>query len=315
MKKNHNKGISTLYAALGMIILLIIGIAAGYYLKPIPASTQEFPEDSTWRTASISIAGSTTVLPIGQTNAIAFMNTYNETTITVQGGGSGAGYAQLIDGVIDIAMASRPPKQTEIDNQQGVDLWLHPTALDAVCVVVHPSVNSSLKLTLQQVGKIYSGNITRWNEIDPDLPDEEIYVVVRESGSGTRGTFEEYTMDPWDYIVDSSKVHELPSNPAVKNAIETTSYSIGYVGFGFLSDDMVAAALANDEGEAYVHPTLANIQEGNYPISRYLYFVTSSPPASGSLNDRFIEFILSSTGQQLVESEGFLALPVNYNYP
>jgi phosphate transport system substrate-binding protein len=147
------------------------------------------------------------------------------------------------------------------------------------------------------------------------LPDEEIYVIVREEGSGTRGTFEEYTMDPWDYTVDTERAHELPSNPAVRGAVETTSYSVGYVGSGFLSSDMVHVALARTEGAEYVLPTLANIEGGKFPISRFLYFVTSNPPLSGSLVDRFIDFVLSSEGQQLAESKGFLKLPPNHNYP
>lgn len=309
-----NKGISTIYATIGMIALLIIGFVAGYYMNTGQTEpSQEFPEDSEWRTHTISLAGSTTVLPIAESASIAFMNKYTDTTVTVSGGGSGTGYSSTIDGVVDIGMASRPPKQTEID--KGVDLWLHPIALDAVCVVVNPSVADGLDLTLQEVGKIFAGEYRYWNEVKSDLDAEEIYVVVRESGSGTRGTFEEYTMDPWDYTVDSTIVHEQPSNPAVRSSIESTSYSIGYVGFGFLSDDMVAVALAEEDGEEYIRPTLENIQSGAYPISRLLYFVTSSPLESGSLADRFLGFVLSAGGQEIVEDEGFLKLPVTHNYP
>jgi len=311
LSRKTNRGISTVYAAIGMIGLLIVGFVVGYYVKPSqPASG--FEEDSAWRTASIKLSGSTTVLPIANASAIAFMNMYNETTVTVQGGGSGVGYSQIISGVVDIGMASRPPKSTEIDNQQGVKLWLHPIALDAVCVVVNPSVASSLNLTLQEAGKIFAGIYTYWDEVKSGLPHQQIYIVVRESGSGTRGTFEEYTMDPWDYTVAAA--HEKPSNPAVKGTIETTDYSIGYVGFGFLSENMVPVALA-EEGEGFISPTIENIQSGVYPISRYLYFVTSSLPSTGSLADRFIDFVQSPEGQQIVESQGFLELPVTYNYP
>lgn len=315
MIKNSNKGISTMYAAVGMITLLIVGFAGGYYIRPISETAQEFPEDTAWRTGSINLAGSTTVLPIAEVCSLAFMNKYLDTAVIPVGGGSGFGYRQIIDDLVDIGLASRPPKPTEITNPQGTDLWLHPVALDAVCVVVHPTVNASLKLTLQQVGKIFAGIHTNWNQVKPGLPDAEIKVVVREEGSGTRGTFEEYTLDPWDYTVDTERAHELPSNPAVKSWIETTEYSIGYVGFGFLSDNMIHVALAKGEGEEHFLPTLLNIQGDKFPTSRYLYFVTSSPPPSGSLIDRFIDFVLSPEGQQLVESKGFLRLPPSYNYP
>jgi phosphate transport system substrate-binding protein len=296
-----------------MIALLMVGLGIGYYLNSGQTVTStEFPEDSEWRNGSLNLAGSTTVLPVANASAITFMNKYSGATVTVQGGGSGTGYASAIDGTVDIGMASRGPKQKEID---AGTLWLHPLALDAVVVVVNPSVGNNIELTLEEVAKIFAGEYRNWNDIDDVLPDAEIYVVVRESGSGTRGTFEEYTTDEFDLTVDSTIVHEQPSNPAVRTAVTNTPYSIGYVGFGFLTNDMVAVSLAKEDGAEYVPATLENIQNGSYAISRLLYFVTSSPVESGSLADRFIGFVLSLEGQNIVEAEGFLRLPSSYNYP
>lgn len=320
MNRKANKGISTTVAIIGMIVLLIIGSVAGYYAGiSLTPSEQECPEDSAWRTASITLSGSTTVLPIANASAIAFMNTYDGTTVTPIGGGSGVGYSNIIDGVVSIGMASREPKTTEIDNAKAkspaVDIWLHPIALDAVCVVVHPSVaNSShpLNLTLQEVGKIFAGMYTYWDEVQAGLPHQEIDVVVREPGSGTRGTFEEYIMDPWDYNLKTGATVQ-PGNPAVRSMIESTQYSIGYVGFGFLSENMHTVSLAEETGNPYVYPTVTSIAEGEYPVSRYLYLVTNGQPQSGSLTDRFIDFLLSNEGQEIVEETGFLKLP--YVYP
>jgi len=311
--RKSNKGISTMLALIGMIALLVIGLGIGYVLNSGTTGTSaEFPEDSEWRTGAINLAGSTTVLPVADEAAKAFMNKYTSATVTVQGGGSGTGYASAIDGTVEIGMASRGPKQTEID---AGTLWLHPLALDAVCVVVNPSVGSNVELTLEEVAMIFAGEYTNWNEVDGSLPDAEIYVVVRESGSGTRGTFEEYTIDEYELEIDSTIVHEQPSNPAVRTAVTNTDYSIGYVGFGFLTNDMVAVSLAAEAGDDYVPATLENIANGSYPISRLLYFVTSSPTESGSLADRFISFVLSEEGQAIVEDEGFLRLPASNNYP
>jgi phosphate transport system substrate-binding protein len=309
-----NKGLSTMIALIGMIALLLVGIGVGYLVFSGTGGTTggEYPEDSEWRTDSISLAGSTTVLPIADTASIAFMNMYTGTTVTVQGGGSGTGYASALDGTVDIGMGSRGPKQTEID--QGT-IWLHPLALDAVCVVVNPSVGSNVELTLEEVAMIFAAEITNWNDVDSSLPDAEIYIVVRESGSGTRGTFEEYTIDEYDLEIDSTKVHEQPSNPAVRTAVANTDYSIGYVGFGFLNNDIVAVALAAEEGDEYIPATLGHIQNGSFPISRFLYMITGAPLESGSLAARFISFIRSDAGQDIVEDEGFLRLPANYNYP
>jgi phosphate transport system substrate-binding protein len=311
--RKTNKGISTMIAIIGMVALLVIGLGIGYVLNSGQTGTSaEFPEDSEWRTGTLNLAGSTTVLPVADEAAKAFMNKYTGTTVTVQGGGSGTGYASAIDGTVDIGMASRGPKQKEID---AGTLWLHPLALDAVCVVVNPSVGSNVELTLEEVAKIFAGEYRNWNDISDSFPDAEIYVVVRESGSGTRGTFEEYTIDEYGLEIDSTIVHEQPSNPAVRTAVTNTQYSIGYVGFGFLTSDIVAISLAAEERGEYIPATLENIANGSYPISRLLYFVTSSPLESGSLADRFISFVLSSEGQDIVEAEGFLRLPATHNYP
>jgi len=305
------RNISTSRAIIAMALLFIAGFASGYYMNPLLSPpTVVWEEDIAWRTESIRISGSTTVLPIANACAIAFMNKYPRTSITVTGGGSGRGYSEVIDRVVDIGMASRPPKQKEINDakKKGVALWLYPIALDAVCVVVHPSVNETLKLTLQEVGKIFAGIYTRWSDVNPSLPDEPIYVVVREPSSGTRGTFEEYVMEPYGYSVTDA-VHVRPSNPAVRTTIETTPYSIGYVGLGFVTSKMVVVALAEEEGEPYIYPSIESIASFKYPISRYLYLVTNTRPKSGSLADRFIDFILSPEGQEIVEEQGFLKLP------
>ncbi|MEM2987983.1 MAG: phosphate ABC transporter substrate-binding protein [Candidatus Bathyarchaeia archaeon] len=319
MDMKVNKGISTLAAILGMISLLVVGLVSGYYVNSAmqEKSNTEFEEAVAWRTSKITLSGSTTVLPIANACAIALMNRYPNIVITVQGGGSGVGYSNVIDGVVDVGMASREPKTTEIENakNKGVDLWLHPIALDAVCVVVHPSVaNSSypLSLTLQEVGKIFAGIYTYWDEVKQGLPHKEIAVIVREPGSGTRGTFEEYTMHTWKYNI-TSRASVQPSNPAVKSKVESTPYSIGYVGFGFISESMHIVALAKETGKPYVYPTINSIAKGEYPISRHLYLVTNSQPKSGSLVDRFIDFARSKEGQQIVEANGYLKLP--YVYP
>ncbi|MEM1726093.1 MAG: phosphate ABC transporter substrate-binding protein [Candidatus Bathyarchaeia archaeon] len=310
------KGLSKIGAML-TLILIIISFAAGYMIGANTTTPQTDGGEASWQTGSITIAGSTAVLPIVNACAIELMKMHPGLTITVQGGGTGVGYSNIIDGVIDIGAASREPNEKEIENakKKGVDLWLHPIAIDAICVVVHPSVaNAShpLELTLQEVGKIFAGEYTYWDEVKPGLPHKEIIVVVREPGSGTRGTFEEFTMKPWGYEV-TSKASVQPSNPAVRNKIETTPYSIGYIGYGFLSDKVYAIPIAKEQGKPYITPTIKTITSGEYPMSRYLYLVTRGQPESGSLVDRFIDFVRSREGQQIVERYGYLKLP--YLYP
>jgi len=316
MRNRSRTGISTLLTVAAIAVFMVIGLVAGYYIGTRqPSETSgAFPEDSAWRNAMIKLSGSTTVLPIANASAITFMNEHNTTAVTVSGGGTGVGYSNIIDKQVDIGMASREPKQTEIDNakSKGVALWLYPIALDGVCVVVNPSVaNASypLNLTLQEIGKIYSGTYTYWDEVKTGLPHQQIFIVVREPGSGTRGTFKEFTMTPWKYNVTTS-ANTRQSNPEVKTTVENTQYSIGYVGFGFhVSPNLYTVAVAKDSSSSYIMPSTSSIATRTYPMSRYLYFVTGTRPAAGSLAERFIDFVLSREGQQIVESTGFLKLP------
>ena len=305
--------ISILISLATLIVGVLVGILISSALYPQP-QLQAFPEDSAWRKESIRIVGSTTVLPIGSECAKAFMKKYETVKITVEGGGSGRGYKELIDGVCQIGMASRSPKEKELKlaKEKGVSLVLHEIAVDAIAIIVHPSVveglgGEPLKLTLEEVGRIFAGEYTRWSEIDPRLPDKEIVVFTREHGSGTRDTFEKFCLKPFGLKL-KSEASEVPSNPTMRASVEKTHYSIGYIGLGFLKEGVIAVHLARKEEQVYYEPTRENAIAGVYPIVRYLYLVTSGIPKSGSLVDRFIDFVKSPEGQSIVEKCGFIAM-------
>jgi len=308
MKNIVKIGVATVLA---FVAGLSIGAVAIYPI--LPANNQLFPEDSVWRYQNIRVVGSTTVLPIANATAIKFMELYNTTSITVEGGGSGRGYSELIDGLCDIADASRKPKQKELNAaaQKGVNIVLHEIAIDGLAVIVHPTVTKDLgaplELTLEEIGKIFAGKYSKWSDIREDLPDEEIIVFVREHGSGTRGTFEEFCMEPFELEVKSGAA-EVPSNPAMRESIEQTPYSIGYVGLGFLSTKVRTVHIAQEEDAPSYAPSYENVKKGVYPLSRYLYMATNGVPESGSLIDRFIDFVKSPAGQKLVEQCGYIAL-------
>ncbi|HIE13974.1 TPA: hypothetical protein EYP70_01740 [Candidatus Bathyarchaeota archaeon] len=195
--------------------------------------------------------------------------------------------------------------------QKGVVLFLHKIATDGIAVIVHPSVTEglegSLNLTIEEIGKIFAGVYSKWSEVREGLPDKEIMVFVREHGSGTRGTFEEFCMEPFGFEVKTGAL-EAPSNPAMRLSVEQTPYSIGYIGLGFVSGNVEVVHVAKEKGQPFYAPTYENIRRGVYPLSRYLYMVTNGIPESGSLIDRFIDFVKSPEGQKLVEQCGFIAV-------
>ena len=302
---------------LSVLVGMLLGALIYPIVNPPPEPPADHEEDSAWRQGEIRVVGSSTVLPMSSASAIAFMEKYSRTVVTVEGGGSGRGYKEVIEGRCDIGTASRRPKSKEVDaaKETGVPLILHEIAVDAVCVIVHPSVTQGIQtpigLTLQEVGKIYAGEYERWNQVRPDLPDEEIVIITREAGSGTRGIFEKHCLEEWGYQITAA-AREQPGNPKIRESVRLTPNSVGYVGLGFLTEGVVAIPLSEGEGLPYVEPTVETASSGEYPLSRFLYFATAGRPESGSLTDRFIDFVRSPEGQVIATEEGLIPLP---DYP
>ncbi len=243
-------------------------------------------------TGTLAIAGSTTVQPIASAAADIFMSLHSGVTVTVQGGGSGTGVTQVGQGVVDIGNASRDVKSSEYEEYPG--LVATAIAADGVVVVVNPD-NPVTSLTMEEIAKIFTGEITNWSEVGGE--DEEIVVVIREDGSGTRSTFEELVhkdVDPTDEAL------QKPSNGALKTTVAETPNAIGYIGLGYVDSTV---QMVEVDG---VVASESTILDGTYPISRNLYMITNGEPTG--LAKAFIDFILSDEGQEIVEEEGFIKL-------
>ena len=221
------------------------------------------------------------------------MDAHPNDSIIVEGGGSGVGIAALIDGTCDVANSSRKLKDEE--KQKG--LIEHEIALDAVCVIVNVS-NPVEELTLEQVQKIFKGETTNWSEVGG--PNLEMVVYTRESTSGTYETFESKVMKP-----DNVTLNALTksSNGEMAQAVSGNRNGIGYVGIGYLARASDIKALKING----VAPTTETVQNGTFPISRFLYMITKGQP-EGLAKD-FVDFVKSPAGQKIVEEQGFVKMP------
>jgi len=246
---------------------------------------------------NITINGSTTVFPIAQKEAEVYMNKYLNVNISVEGTGSGNGIAALIDGTTDIADSSREIKQGEIDKAKanGVNPYEIPIALDALSVVVNPQ-NPVNALTPDQVKKIYVGEITNWKDVGgPDMP---IVVVARDTSSGTYEAFIELVLGKGVNITDKAIVQA--SNQTVKNTVALAKGAIGYIGLGYVDSSVKAVSYDG------VFPSKESAMNRTYKLSRHLYMYTNGQP-TGAVKD-FIDFILSTDGQNIVEEVGFIRM-------
>ncbi len=241
----------------------------------------------------ITVAGSTTVQPLAEVLGEAFMASHPQVRVTVQGGGSSVGVKSAGEGTVDVGMASRPIKDSEL--QEFPDLQIFTIARDGIAIVTNPDVPVD-ELTKDQVREIFAGDITNWSEVGgPDVP---IVVISREEGSGTRDAFEEMVMGEGALIVDTAILQ--PSNGAVRTTVSTTPDSIAYLSFGYLDQSVKTVAIDG------VEPTEANAASGAYPVVRPLNMLTKGEP--GELAGAWLEFILSAEGQELVTDEGYIAV-------
>jgi phosphate transport system substrate-binding protein len=243
---------------------------------------------------SLTVTGSTTVLPIAEKAAEAFMDANLEADVQVSGGGSSVGVQAVGEGTADIGMASRDLKDAEKEKYPG--LVQHVVAKDGIAVIINPE-NAVESLTVEQVRQIYTGEITGWNEVGGS--DAEIVVVGRDSASGTRGSFEDLVMDKQEFV---PTMLEKNSNGAVQQTIAGTPGAIGYVGLGYVDDTVKGVEI--DVDGTLVEPTVENVIAGTYPISRELNMFTDGE-ATG-IAATFLEYILSDEGQAIVEEEGFV---------
>jgi len=232
------------------------------------------------------VAGSTSVQPYAEILAEEYMILHTGAEIDIQGGGSSAGITAAKSGIANIGMSSRHL------NEEEKSLWSIEIAKDGLGVIVHPS-NPIENLTLDQIRKIYSGEIKNWSEVGGN--DAKIHIITREEGSGTRSAFAELVMEKTEI---TAKAIVQDSNGAVKQLIKDDENAIGYVSLGLVDKDVKALHL---EGIA---ANQENILNGSYTLSRPFLFVALSEPTGET--KQFIDFILSPEGQKMLNDEGLI---------
>ena len=244
----------------------------------------------------IVIDGSTTVGPISKAFAEYFMAAHPDVNITVSESGSGNGAKSMVNGTCDVAIMSRPMKESEFKAaaNKGIQPVAHVVALDGLPILVHPS-NPVQQLTVEQVRKIYLGKITNWKDVGG--PDKAIVSISRDTNSGTYETFAKLVME-------KQKIHKnceyVGSNGAIRQRVQTTPAAIGYAGLGFV-DKTVKALKING-----IYPSAETVQTGEYPIARPLFMYTNTYPKLGSTLYQYITLHLTEDGQEMVEEIGFV---------
>jgi phosphate transport system substrate-binding protein len=252
-------------------------------------------------TGAINVEGSDTIVNMGQAWAEEFGNVNPGVMISVKGGGSGTGIAALINGTVDFANASREMKAEEISQAKaaGVDPVETVIAKDGISIVVNPA-NQVADLTVEQLGKIYRGEITNWKDVGG--ADKAIVLLSRDSSSGTYEFFKEAVVGKDAEYAKAAKL--LASNQAIVDEVKGNVAAIGYVGLGYAQNAGPAIKEVTVEGVA---PSVDSVLDASYPLSRDLYMYSNGKPAG--VMQAYIEWILGADGQKIVADQGFVPLP------
>ena len=237
-----------------------------------------------------------------------FMEKNPQEFIAVTGGGSGTGLSSLISGTCDIAMSSRTVKEKEVAlaKQKGINPYEIKVALDGLAVVVSPK-NPVSKLTVDELARVFTGKIMNWKEVGG--ANAKIVILSREVNSGTHVYFKEHVLrkgDPNSKEEFSPSALMLPSSQAIADEIAQNPAAIGYYGMGYISPKQKPVSVAMDKKSEYVAPTVQNVINGKYPISRPLFLYTNSAPQG--LVKKFVDFALSQEGQNLVLKTDFVPI-------
>jgi phosphate transport system substrate-binding protein len=261
----------------------------------------------------IQVKGSDSEVNLVQRLAEVFMKKHPAVNIAVTGGGSGTGIAALINKQTDIANSSRElsSKEEESAKQKGVQPFRVVFATDGISVIVHPE-NPVQKFTMEQLGKIFKGEITDWKEVGGKSGKISLY--GRQSNSGTFVFFREFVVKA-DY---SPHMKSMNGNAQIAEGMKADKDGIGYVAVGYVVNQkgevMPGIKILNiskdAQSEAFSPANMDNVMTGKYPISRPLNQYLNGKPTAKLLD--FIKFQISEEGQKIVRQEGFFPVQKNW---
>jgi phosphate transport system substrate-binding protein len=256
---------------------------------------------------TIENKGSDTLVNLALAWAETYMEQRPDMRISVTGGGSGTGIAALINGTVDIANASRQmkPEEVEAAEANGTTPIEFVVARDAIAVVVHPS-NPVDTLTFAQIGAIYTGEITNWEDVGGE--DRPIVLLSRESNSGTYVYFLENVVRAGggdSEALFSPGTLLMPSSEGITAEVTQNPNAIGYDGLGYVTPEQKVVAVSADPGGPFVFPSVETVNDGSYPIARPLYMYTAGEPMG--VIATYLDWV-QSDGQALVPEVGFVPL-------
>ena len=272
-------------------ILMAIACAAALLLTGCGQNNDPQPDPQpSGLTGSVATDGSTSMQKVINTLGEAFMNENKGITFTYNPTGSGSGITAVQEGTCDIGLSSRALK----DEEKSAGLKETVLAYDGIAIIVHPD-NPVSDLTLEQIAKLYTGEITNWKDVGGN--DAEVVLIGREAASGTRDGFESITgtKDACQYR------QELTSTGDVITAVSQNPDAIGYASLASVKDTVKALNVGG------VTPSEATVKDGSYLVQRPFVLVTVEGKALSPAAQAFFDYALSADAASIISAAGAVA--------
>ena len=271
--------------------IITVLCAAVMALSLFAGCGQKANDNGTTTDGTVSTDGSTSMEKVIGALGESFMEANSGTTFTYNPTGSGSGIQAVSEGRCDIGLSSRALK----DDEKASGLKETVVALDGIAIIVNPQ-NPVKDLSLEQIAKIYTGEITNWKDVGGE--DAEIVLIGREAGSGTRDGFESITetKDACQYR------QELTSTGDVITTVSQNPNAIGYASLAAIKDSVKALTVNG------VAPTEATVKDGTYLVQRPFVLVTKEGAALSETAQKFFDFATSADAASIISAAG--AVPV-----
>ena len=265
-------------------------LLAGVFLAGCGNASSTGNSSTNSKQVQIVAVGSTALQPLVESAQEQFVAKKANYQITVQGGGSGTGLSQVASGSVQIGNSDVFAE--EKDGVAASKLVDHQVAVVGMAPVVNKAIGVK-NVTKDQLIAIFTGKVKNWQELGGK--DQEIVVVNRASGSGTRATFEKWGLDGAKTI----QAQEQDSSGTVKKIVSSTPGAISYLALSYIDDSLEALSLDG------VAPTAENIETNDWPIWSYEHMYTKGKPTKEI--KKFLDYMVSDEVQEgLVKDLGYL---------
>jgi phosphate transport system substrate-binding protein len=264
----------------------------------------------------VKIDGSSTVFPVTEAVAEDFQKAKKQQVkVTVGISGTGGGFKKFCRGETDISNASRPILKAEMADcaKAGIEYFELPVAFDALTVVVNPKNNFIKQLTVAELKKMWEpaaqGKVTRWNQVNPQWPDQPMKLFGPGADSGT---FDYFT----EAVVGKSKSSRgdftaSEDDNVLVQGVSRDVNGLGYFGYAYYienKDKLKALPIVNEKGQP-VEPSMEAVLKGSYtPLARPIFIYVNAKSLGKPEVKEFVEYYMKN-GAKLAKEVKYVPLP------